>query len=151
MAVKKSSKIGDAGRQNADVEMRTLKALQAQGFALSIDDFGTGESSLSRVDLIAFHELKIDQSFMRKVEGDPTVVAGIIHLAHALGARAVAEGVESGGVARQLEALGCDAIQGYFLARPMPGAELPEWLRNFHANAASWLDMFHGPAAETSA
>ena len=122
--------------QQADQELRTLKDLRARGFTLSIDDFGTGESSLSRVDSIEFQEVKIDRTFMRKLETDPTVVAGIINLAHALGATAVAEGVESDSAARQLAALGCDAIQGYHLARAMPGGELPNWLRTFRANAA---------------
>ncbi len=121
--------------QHADLELRTLMGLRARGFRLSIDDFGTGESSLSRVDAIEFQEVKIDQSFMRKLVGDPTVVAGIVNLAHALGARAVAEGVESAAAARQLAELGCDAIQGFHLARPMPADELTAWLRDFPSKA----------------
>lgn len=121
--------------QNADLEVRTLKDLRARGFTISIDDFGTGESSLSRVDAVQFQEVKIDRSFMRKLEVDPTVVAGIINLAHALGARAVAEGVESRAVALQLVVLGCDAMQGFHLARPMPGDEFPTWLHDFHSSA----------------
>ncbi len=117
--------------RHSEIELRTLMDLRARGFKLSIDDFGTGESSLSRVDAIEFQEVKIDQSFMRKLEADPTVVAGIINLAHALGARAVAEGVESRAVADQLAVLGCDAMQGFHLARPMPAEALLIWLRDF--------------------
>ncbi len=119
--------------QQAELESRTLKELRTHGFTISIDDFGTGESSLSRVDAVEFQEVKIDRSFMRKLEADPTVVAGIINLAHALGARTVAEGVESDAVVRQLVAIGCDAIQGFHLAQPMPAEELVSWLRDFHS------------------
>ncbi len=126
--------------KHVELELRTVKALRARGFRLSVDDFGTGESSLSRVDSIEFQEVKIDQSFMRKLAGDPAVVAGIITLAHALGARAVAEGVETEAVTRQLVALGCDGLQGFHLARPMPGGELPAWLRDF-SNAPRWAAL----------
>ena len=110
----------------------TLTLFARHRSKLSIDDFGTGESSLSRVDEIEFQELKIDRSFVRHLDGpgDPILVARIIDLAHALGARAVAEGVESEAAARHLTELGCDAIQGFHLARPMPPHELAAWLRD---------------------
>jgi EAL domain-containing protein (putative c-di-GMP-specific phosphodiesterase class I) len=118
--------------RQAELELRTLKALRRCGFTISIDDFGTGESSLSRVDSVEFQEVKIDRTFMRKLEVDPTVVSGIINLAHALGARTVAEGVESRAVARRLAILGCDAMQGFYLARPMPADEFPAWLLSIY-------------------
>jgi EAL domain-containing protein (putative c-di-GMP-specific phosphodiesterase class I) len=118
---------------DADLESRTLRELRRRGFTISIDDFGTGESSLGRVDSAEFQEVKIDRSFLRKLDVDPTVVAGIINLAHALGARAVAEGVETSAAARQLGELGCDAIQGFHVAPPLPADELLRWLCEFHA------------------
>ncbi len=133
--------------QRPDRELDTLKALRARGFKLSIDDFGTGESSLSRVGAIEFQEVKIDRSFMRQLDdrGDPTLVARIIDLAHALGARAVAEGVESEAAAHHLTRLGCDAMQGFHLARPMPPGELAEWLRDFACHAVA-LERHSRPA-----
>ncbi len=115
-----------------DRDLHTLMGLRARGFELSIDDFGTGESSLSRVDAIEFQEVKIDRSFVRQLDdhGDPILVARIIDLAHALGARAVAEGVESAAAARHVTALGCDVMQGFHLARPLPPGRLAEWLRD---------------------
>lgn len=85
-----------------DRDLQTLKALRARGFTLSIDDFGTGESSLSRIRVAEFQEVKIDRSFVRHLdeEHDPVLVASIINLAQALGARVVAEGVESEAAAR---------------------------------------------------
>jgi EAL domain-containing protein (putative c-di-GMP-specific phosphodiesterase class I) len=117
--------------EDARLEARTLKELRARGFTISIDDFGTGESSLGRVDSAEFQEVKIDRSFLRKLDVDPTVVAGIINLAHALGARTVAEGVETGAAARQLGDLGCDVIQGFHVAPPLPADELFKWLCAF--------------------
>lgn len=117
--------------QRPERDLQTLIDLRARAFKLSIDDFGRGESSLSRVDAIEFQEIKIDRSFVRQLdtEGDSVLVAGIIDLAHALGAKAVAEGVESAAAAHHLTKLGCDAMQGFHLARPLPPGELEEWLR----------------------
>lgn len=121
--------------QSPDADLRTLAALREQGFKLSIDDFGTGESSLSRINLVEFQEVKIDQSFVRCLgEGsDAVVVTGIIDLAQALGARVVAEGVESEATASRLADLGCDVAQGFHFARPLPAHELTEWLSGEHS------------------
>ena len=120
----------------ADREMRTLSALRARGFRLSIDDFGTGESSLSRVRGGEYRELKIDRSFVRRLDegGDSVLVACIVDMARALGANVVAEGVETEAVARRLAVLGCDAIQGYHLARPLEADALAEWVRSSRAD-----------------
>jgi EAL domain-containing protein (putative c-di-GMP-specific phosphodiesterase class I) len=117
--------------QCPDRDLHTLGRLRACGFKLSLDDFGTGESSLSRVDAVDFQEIKIDRSFVRHVSGHgpPVLVARIIDMGHALGARVVAEGIESEAAARLLTELGCDAMQGFHLARPLPPDELAEWLR----------------------
>jgi len=119
----------------ADRDLATLSALRARGFRLSVDDFGTGESSLSRVHVGDFQELKIDRSFVRRLDedGDPVLVACIVHLARALGVRVVAEGVESEAVERRLDDLGCDAVQGHHLARPLPAGALAAWVRHSRA------------------
>ena len=122
--------------ERPDRDLHTLRGLRERGFKLSIDDFGTGESSLSRVDAIEFQELKIDRSFVRHLDdqGESILVARIIDLAHALGARAVAEGVESDAGVRHLTRLGCDVMQGFHLAPPMPPGELTDWLRDRPSN-----------------
>lgn len=120
-----------------DRDLETLTALRACGFKLSVDDFGTGESSLSRIDLVDFHEVKIDRSFVQALDArrDHVLVACIIELARALGARVVAEGVESEASARRLTELGCDALQGFHLAHPLAPLDLVAWLADPAAGA----------------
>jgi EAL domain-containing protein (putative c-di-GMP-specific phosphodiesterase class I) len=107
-----------------------LAHFKSLGFELSIDDFGTGHSSLVRLDTLPIDELKIDREFIRRLAdgGGTTLVAGMISLAHELGLVVVAEGVESQEITEQLAGLGCDSIQGFYLARPLPEAELAPWL-----------------------
>ena len=106
-----------------DRSLLVLGALQARGVRLSIDDFGTGHSSLAYLDRLPVHEVKIDQSFVFRVEKDPedsTIVRATITLAHDLGLRVVAEGVENDLAKSLVTEMGCDLYQGYGLARPMP-------------------------------
>ncbi len=116
--VTESSLMVDARR--ADVVMASLRAL---GVALSIDDFGTGYSSLVRLQQIDVDELKIDRAFVADLAGGATgetLLRTIVDLAANLGLEVVAEGVESEAVAARLAAMGCDRLQGYHLARPVP-------------------------------
>jgi EAL domain-containing protein (putative c-di-GMP-specific phosphodiesterase class I) len=98
---------------------------------IAIDDFGTGYSSLARLHELPLDELKIDQSFVRRmaVEGDETVVRSIVELAHALGFKVIAEGVEATETWDRLAELGVDFIQGYVMTRPLPGDDFVRWLR----------------------
>jgi diguanylate cyclase (GGDEF)-like protein len=108
-----------------------LARLSAIGVGLSIDDFGTGHSSLSYLKRLPVQELKIDKSFVMNMVSDPNdaiIVRSTIELSHNLGLRVVAEGVESDQAWNQLAALGCDVAQGYYLGRPMPPAEFTGWL-----------------------
>jgi EAL domain-containing protein (putative c-di-GMP-specific phosphodiesterase class I) len=107
-----------------------LAHLKSLGFKLSIDDFGTGHSSLVRLDTLPIDELKIDRRFIRKLAegGRPTLVAGMVSLAHELGLSVVAEGVETQAITEQVADLGFEAIQGFHLARPMPAADAASWL-----------------------
>ncbi|HET9060873.1 MAG TPA: EAL domain-containing protein [Acidimicrobiales bacterium] len=110
---------------------RALIDLCDLGVNLSIDDYGTGFSSLSRLKQLPFHELKIDRSFVKEMirdKGDEAIVRSTIELARSLGRTVTAEGVEDGTTFRHLQSLGCDAAQGYFLARPLPPAQCRDWL-----------------------
>jgi diguanylate cyclase (GGDEF)-like protein/PAS domain S-box-containing protein len=111
--------------------LTVVQALKDIGVLFSIDDFGTGYSSLSYLKRFAVGKLKIDQSFVRDVPGDPedeVIVAAIISLAHSLQLECIAEGVETIAQAEFLRDMGCDQLQGYLLARPMSAAKLDELL-----------------------
>lgn len=108
----------------------TLTALAEVGVLFSIDDFGTAASSLEHLMRLPVAEVKIDRSFVAGAHDDPkrrAIVRATIDLAHALGARAVAEGVEDERTLELLTELGCDAAQGYHIARPMPKDEVARW------------------------
>ena len=106
--------------------LSTVKRLKIMGVRLSIDDFGTGYSSLSYLKRFEVDKLKIDQSFIRDLATDPedaAIVRAIIQMAHSLGLRTIAEGVESQDVLDHLRLFRCDETQGYFHARPLPAAD----------------------------
>lgn len=110
--------------------LETLHRLAALGVGLSIDDFGTGYSSLAYMKRLPVHELKIDKSFvlnMANNNNDRMIVKSIIDLAHNFGMKVTAEGVEDGATLQQLEDMGCDRAQGYFIARPMPAEDFIRW------------------------
>ena len=105
--------------------------LNKMGVQLSIDDFGTGYSSLSYLKNLPVHWVKIDKSFvshMMSNESDAVIVRSTINLAHSLGLKVVAEGVESQAICDRLLDLGCDAMQGYHISRALPTNELISWL-----------------------
>ncbi|WP_432509845.1 putative bifunctional diguanylate cyclase/phosphodiesterase [Kineococcus sp. SYSU DK001] len=108
-----------------------LTELSARGVDISIDDYGTGYSSLAYLRDLPAVELKLDRSLVADVGVDrraDDIVAGTVALAHRLGLRVVAEGVETPEVLHALRALGCDETQGYLHARPLPAPELERWL-----------------------
>jgi EAL domain-containing protein (putative c-di-GMP-specific phosphodiesterase class I) len=112
----------------------SLQGLKQLGVRLALDDFGTGYSSLAYLTQLPIDTLKIDRSFVDKLgEGGQSraVVRSITALAQALGLSTVAEGVETRAQLDSLRSLGCDEVQGYFYARPMPAQELPGWTRRF--------------------
>jgi diguanylate cyclase (GGDEF)-like protein/PAS domain S-box-containing protein len=125
--------------QNVEQVMASVRRLKQLGVKLSIDDFGTGYSSLSYLKRFDIDKLKIDQSFIRDLASDPddaAIVRAIIQMAHSLDVRAIAEGVETPDMLRQLRAFGCDEAQGYHFARPMPAAEFERYLAAPQARAA---------------
>jgi diguanylate cyclase (GGDEF)-like protein len=108
-----------------------LRHLRALGVSIAIDDFGTGYSSLTYLKRLPVDEVKIDRSFvmsMAKDEHDAAIVQSTIVLGRNLGLRVVAEGVECAVARDRLIRFGCDAVQGYFYSRPVPAADLGEWL-----------------------
>ena len=112
----------------------TLTRLDRMGVAISLDDFGTGFSSLQHLRRLPLSEVKIDRSFvfgMAANPGDAAIVRSVIDLAGALGLRVVAEGVEDERTWRLLAAAGCQAAQGWFHARPMPAEDLTGWLSRY--------------------
>ena len=111
-----------------------LERLAAIGFRLSIDDFGTGHSSLAYLKNLPVHEVKIDRSFISGMAASPQdrmIVRATVDLAHSLGLTVVAEGVETREVQALLRGFGCDTAQGFLYARPLPAAEI-------EAALASW-------------
>ena len=110
--------------------MDSLKRLHEMGVRIVIDDFGTGYSSLSYLRQLPIDELKIDRSFIAGLlsGADDVIVRATIDLAHNLGLRVVAEGVESGEVQARLTVLGCDAVQGTLIRAPAPAAEVRTWI-----------------------
>ena len=113
--------------------MTVLHRLEKMGVSLSIDDFGTGYCSLSYLRQLPVRELKIDRSFVANLVDDHSdnsavIVRSTVDLAHNLGLRVVAEGVEDRATLDVLCRLGCDEIQGYYLSRPLPAQELTVWL-----------------------
>ncbi len=109
-----------------------LHRLRALGIRLSVDDFGTGFSSLAQLRRMPVQELKIDQSFIRELDdtcGDAVIVRSTIDMSHALGLKVVAEGVEHGETRDLLRAWGCDTLQGYFFSRPLPADAFEAWLK----------------------
>ena len=108
-----------------------MQKLSALGIRTSIDDFGTGNSSLTRLRQLPIDEIKIDRSFvgdMATNQNDAVIVKSIIDLGHNLDLEVVAEGVEDEWTLENLVTLGCDRAQGYFFQRPVPAAEIPDFV-----------------------
>ena len=106
---------------------KALDALSDMGVRLALDDFGTGHSSLARLRSLPFSELKIDRAFTAEIGVDDTagpLVAAVVAMAHALGLSVVAEGVERPAQADSLRRAGCDALQGFLFAAPVPSESL---------------------------
>jgi EAL domain-containing protein (putative c-di-GMP-specific phosphodiesterase class I) len=107
-----------------------LTRLRMKGFQLSIDDFGTGFSSMVQLVRLPFSEIKVDKSFVmfaKQTKESLTVIKSIVELGHSLGLLVTAEGVEDLKTLDYLNSLGCDLAQGYFIAHPMPGESAHRW------------------------
>ncbi|MEW1958092.1 bifunctional diguanylate cyclase/phosphodiesterase [Kineococcus sp. NPDC059986] len=109
-----------------------VERLRERGVRVAVDDFGAGSTSLVHLRGLAVHELKIDRQFVSELVAHPeddVIVSSVIALAHKLGLAVVAEGVETGAAADRLCALGCDELQGFYFARPLPADQAMAWAR----------------------
>jgi diguanylate cyclase (GGDEF)-like protein/PAS domain S-box-containing protein len=118
--------------KNVDQNIRMLKELRALGLSISIDDFGTGYSSLAYLKRFPLNTLKIDRSFIQDITqstDDQEITRAIIAMGQNLGLKVLAEGVETEQQVAILRASGCDYIQGYYYSRPLPAAQLANYLK----------------------
>ncbi|MCE2510117.1 MAG: EAL domain-containing response regulator [Alphaproteobacteria bacterium] len=114
--------------------MDILSRLRIKGFHLSIDDIGTGYSSLLQLYQMPFNEVKIDRAFVKDLGIDAKatpIIRSIINMAHEMNLRVCAEGVETEAALAELQVLGCDSVQGYFFSRPLPAGEIRDFLMNW--------------------
>lgn len=121
---------------NATASLDVLSRLRLRRVGLAIDDFGTGHSSLAKLRDLPFDELKIDRGFVHGASTDNTrrtIFRASLEMARQLGIQVVAEGVEDGDDWRLVSDSGCDLAQGYHIGRPMPGTEVPGWLREWRS------------------
>src|SRR5205085_5682227 len=112
--------------QSPETSIRTLYDLKKLGIRISLDDFGTGHSSLAYLKRFPIDTLKIDQSFVRDITSDPdtaAIVTAIIAMAHSLRLKVIAEGVEFTEQANFLKRYACDQMQGYLIRPPVPAQE----------------------------
>jgi EAL domain-containing protein (putative c-di-GMP-specific phosphodiesterase class I) len=146
--------VGDTGVDPRNVELEitesvlieedhdareTMAALKAMGFRLALDDFGTGYSSLSYLRRFPVDRLKIDRSFVERIDSDAeseAMVRAIVRLAKALNLEVIAEGVETDGQRRLLRAVGCGEAQGFFFSEPVEASQIGDLLNNRQRQSA---------------
>ena len=124
---------------NPDVALALIDRYAAAGIGISIDDYGSGLSSLAYLKQIRANELKIDKAFVLSLSQghrDALLVKSTIDLAHSLGLKVTAEGVETGEALAMLQTMGCDLAQGYFIGRPMPIGDFVTFMRGDATRAA---------------
>jgi EAL domain-containing protein (putative c-di-GMP-specific phosphodiesterase class I)/CheY-like chemotaxis protein len=125
---------------NALIPLDILTRLRLKRIGLSIDDFGTSYSTLAQLKNFPFDELKVDQSFVRGAVQDlaaRAILESAVNLGKKLSMRVVAKGVETREQWDLVAAFGCDIAQGYFIAEPMPGPDLPAWIKAWNGSASS--------------
>jgi EAL domain-containing protein (putative c-di-GMP-specific phosphodiesterase class I) len=116
-----------------------LRSFKALGIAISMDDYGTGQSTLSYLKQLPLDELKLDRSFVQqshRIHADAVLVRSTVELAHELGLKVVAEGVEDAECLAYLRSIGCDMAQGYLISRPEPACDLLQMLDREISRAA---------------
>ncbi|MEO8805967.1 MAG: EAL domain-containing protein [Burkholderiaceae bacterium] len=142
-----------AAMEDTRATQETFRRLGELGAHLSIDDFGTGYSSLSYLRRLPAQELKIDMSFVKDIEsGDDAraVVDAVVKLAHALGLKVVAEGVENTRQQQILVELGCDELQGFLFAKPMTARALLLWAIGDRSESVAFRDSLFGETRQTT-
>lgn len=135
---------------DADVAVRNITALARLGCRIDLDDFGTGHTSITNIRRFAVHRLKIDRSFVARIDEDPEqqrIVAAILSMAERLGLDTLAEGVETRSEYTLLAQLGCGHVQGFGIGRPMPQEQTLAWLSAHQARTRIvWQAGNSGPA-----
>lgn len=124
--------------QDTNKVIANLNTLRAMSINLAIDDFGTGQSSLAYLKQLPVNEIKIDRAFVKDIEtnnNDALIVNATVKLAHSLGFKVTAEGLENLAGLSFLQDAGCDTVQGYFFSKPLATADFSQWLTNFAASA----------------
>jgi diguanylate cyclase (GGDEF)-like protein len=119
-----------------------LTKLRDMGIELAIDDFGTGQSSLAYLKQLPVHEVKIDRAFIKDIEhnqNDELIVQATTQLAHGLGLRVTAEGLENLAGLAKLQQHGVDTVQGYYFSKPLPAAVFEQWLQEFVLQRDRWF------------
>jgi EAL domain-containing protein (putative c-di-GMP-specific phosphodiesterase class I) len=130
--------------------LRIMERLRVLGIRFSIDDFGTGHSSLAHLRRLPVDEIKIDRSFVQELEAgdaDDVIVRSTINLGHAMQIKLVAEGVELSASWDMLANMGCDLIQGYYVSKPLPATQFAAWVHARSAKTQTPHQEVHGALA----
>lgn len=133
--------------ENQQSILATVQGWRDHGIQLSLDDFGTGYSSLAYLKQFKVDKLKIDRSFIMNLTNRPedqAIVKAVVQLAHGLGMRTIAEGVEEAATVDMLRELGCDELQGYWYSRPLAAPVLETWLSRGHPAASDPMGKVSG-------
>jgi EAL domain-containing protein (putative c-di-GMP-specific phosphodiesterase class I) len=120
--------------KNTEFIISVLKELSSMGVSISIDDFGSGYSSLGRLKELPVNILKIDKIFIDDVDRDSnntSILTAIIQLAHSIGLKVIAEGVETIKELEILKAMDCDEVQGYLISRPLSDVDMEKLIKSF--------------------
>lgn len=137
--------ITERGLENPDpVILASMARLRMKGVQLSIDDFGIGQSGLSKLKSRAFDEIKIDRSFIKDLSSSSdsrSIVESIIQLSRMVGLRIIAEGVEDRLTLKHSKILGIQNVQGYYFARPMPASDLAHWINHWNSQDKNGLEQ----------
>ena len=124
-----------AAMDDPELALDLITRLRMKGFHVSIDDVGTGYSSIAQLARLPFSEMKVDKSFVMTAQSSPesrTIISSIVELGHNLELRVVAEGVEDRNTLDFLKSIGCDYAQGFFIAHPMNAENVAEWMSRRH-------------------
>lgn len=123
--------------------IQILTQLRDMGIELAIDDFGTGQSSLAYLKQLPVHEVKIDRAFIKDIEhnqDDALIVSATTQLAHGLGLKVTAEGLENLAGLAKLQQYSCDKVQGYFFSKPLTSEQFSQWLDKFATTKDQWFE-----------